>query len=98
MGPHPWGIRVLAHAWLLAVWVLNPGWVLYCLSRSLPGTQTYVRTHTHTHTHTHTQSACADLDPPLLRAQMETEAREVVRHLVPLSPSQVTLAVPLKKS
>ena len=29
---------------------------------------------------------------------METEAREVVRHLVPLSPSQVTLAVPLKKS
>ena len=55
-------------------------------------------THTHTHTHTHTQSACADLDPPLLRAEMETEAREVVRHLVPLSPSQVTLAVPLKKS
>ena len=50
-----------------------------------------------THTHTH-KVPCADLDPPLLRAQMGTEAREVVRHLMPLSPSQGTLTVPLKKS
>ena len=85
MGPHSWGIRGLAQAQLLALSVLNPGWVLSCLSQSLPGTQTYVGTHTHTH-----KAPCADLDPPLLRAQKETEAREVVRHLVPLSPSQGT--------
>ena len=48
-------------------------------------------------THTH-KVPCAELDPPLLIAQMGTEAREVVRHLMPLSPSQGTLTVPLKKS
>ena len=67
------------------------------LTVSARHTDTRGDTHTHTHTHTH-KVPCADLDPPLLRAQMETEAREVVRHLVPLSPSQGTLAVPLKKS
>ena len=47
VGPHFWGVRGLAQALLQAVWMGNPGWVLWCLSCSLPGA------HTHTHTHTH---------------------------------------------
>lgn len=94
MGPHSWGIRGLAQAQLLALWVLNTGWVLSCLSQSLPGTQTYVGTHARTHI----QSAMWQTwTRPLLQAQKETEAREVVRHLVPLSQPRY-LVVPLKKS
>ena len=29
LGPYPWGVRDLAQAWLVAVWVLNLDWVLY---------------------------------------------------------------------
>ena len=67
-GASPLGLRGLAQARLQAVGMGNPGWMLSCLSWSLPGTHTYV--------HTQRQVPRAGLDPPLpLRAQMETEAQ-----------------------
>ena len=66
VGPHPWGVRELAQALLQAVAMGNPGWVLWCLLWSLPGTHTHTHTHKHTHTHTHVhtqrQVPHADLD------------------------------------
>ena len=76
--PHPWGVRGPAQAWMQAVGLGNPDWVLWCLLWSLLGTQIHMGTHTHTHTQTYVYSQrkvpCADLDPPLpLRAQTGTE-------------------------
>ena len=56
VGPHPWGVRELAQALLQAVAMGNPGWVLWCLLWSLPGTHTHTHTHKHTHTHTRTHT------------------------------------------
>ena len=50
--PHPWGVRGPAQAWMQAVGLGNPDWVLWCLLWSLLGTQIHMGTHTHTHTHT----------------------------------------------
>ena len=71
VGPHPWRVRGLVPAQLQAMWGWNPGWVLYCFSWSLPGTQT----HMWGHTHTHRQVPCAVLDATLPQAQMGTEAQ-----------------------
>ena len=71
MGPYPWRVRGLVQAQLQAMWGWNPGWVLYCFSWSLPGTQT----HMWGHTHTHRQVPCAVLDAPLSQAQTGTEAQ-----------------------
>ena len=71
VGPHPWGVRGFAQAQLQAMWGWNPGWVLYCFSWSLPGTQT----HMWGHTHTHRQVPCAVLNVPLPQAQTGTEAQ-----------------------
>ena len=60
VGPHFWGVRGLAQALLQAVWMGNPGWVLWCLSCSLPGAHTH--THTHTYVHAQRQVPHADLD------------------------------------
>lgn len=50
MGTYPGESGGLAQAWLQAVAVGNPGWVLSCFSWSLLGTQTRGDTHTHRET------------------------------------------------
>ena len=96
MRPYPWGVS-LAWSGLAAgsVGTKPRLGALLILMVSAGNTDTCGDTHTHTYTH---KVLCANLDPPLLRAQTGTEAREVVRHLMPLSPSQGTCTVPLKKS
>lgn len=48
VGPHPCRVRGFALALLQAVGMGNPGWVLWCLSCSLPGTHMHVGTCTET--------------------------------------------------
>ena len=92
-GASPWGVRGLAQAWLQAVAVGNPGWVLSCLSWSLLGTQT----HGDTHTQRETSVTCRPGPASASEHKWGLRPRLVVRDLGPSFPSQGTLAAPLKK-
>ena len=90
-GASPLGLRGLAQAQLQAVGMGNPGWMLSCLSWSLPGT------HTHTYTQRDKCHVQAWTRLCLSEHKWRLRPRVMVRHLGPQSPSPGTLTVPLKK-
>ena len=97
VGPHPWGLRGLSQAWLQAVGLGNPGWVLWCLSWSLLGRQIHMGTHTHRHMYTHRDRCHVQIWTHLSEHKRGLRPKVVIRHLGPLFPSPGTLAAPLKK-
>ena len=97
VGPHPWGVRGLSQAWLQAVGLGNPGWVLWCLSWSLLGRQIHMGTHTHRHMYTHRDRCHVQIWTHLSEHKRGLRPKVVIRHLGPLFPSPGTLAAPLKK-